>query len=106
MTWKRVFIAAGFVLALVAVAVYGYFDPAGLRHATSAIIVVFALAVVFGVALRLVKAKRGRKIRSALSPLADAAEAYQSLLLGRDTNSQSIEKAIAHDDTDRYSSGQ
>jgi hypothetical protein len=62
--------------------------------------------VVFGVALRLVKAKRGRKIRSALSPLADAAEVYQSLLLGRDTISQSIEMALEHDETDRYSSGQ
>ncbi len=105
MSLKRVLVALGFVMALVAVAVYSYFDQDGLSAAIAVMTLAFTLAVVSGIVIRLIKAKRGTKFRTAFSPVGDAADVYQSFLLGRDSMRQSIDKALRDDETDRFTGG-
>ena len=53
----------------------------------------------------LVRAKRGKKGRAAVSPLVEAAEVYQSLLLGKGTMLQSSAEAAEQIVTDTFTTG-
>lgn len=69
----RVAAVTAVVLAIIAVSASPVLDG---------LVVVFWAAIVLGVLTRGWRAKR-RRVRTALSPVADAADAYQDLLLGR-----------------------
>ncbi len=61
---------------------------------SAGIAVGLTLAVGIGVALRFIRAPKGRRLRSGLGPAAGAAESYQQLLVGREPTSELIEHAF------------
>ncbi|MHA7271070.1 hypothetical protein [Arthrobacter sp. HLT1-20] len=62
-------------------------------------------AVGIGIIIRLIRTPRGTKMRGALGPVADAAETYQQLLIGREPVSESMEKAFPPGPDGRANSG-
>ncbi|WP_026554921.1 hypothetical protein [Arthrobacter sp. 35W] len=101
----KIFIALGCVLPLLAVAVFSHLDAAGTAFLMGCLAYVFWIAIAVGMVARLVGARRGRRVRDAFSPMAGAADAYQSLLLGQPTMALSVQEASHHDTTDRFTSG-
>ncbi len=101
----RVLIALACTLALIAVAVYSYFEADGYRNLIGFGIAVFWLAIAAGMVVKLIRARRGGGIREAFSPAAGAAETYKSLLLGRPTMAESTEEAAQHTITDKFTTG-
>lgn len=63
-----------------------------------------AVAIVAGIAVRLVRAPKGRRLRQGFGPLGDAAEQYQQQLTGREPTAVAIERAFPEHD-DKASSG-
>ena len=51
-------------------------------------------AVVLGMAVRMVRTPRGKKLREALGPVAGAAETYQELLISREPTQELIQHAF------------
>lgn len=76
-------------------------DPAALGGFLA---LVLAAAIVVGVAIRLIRAPKGRRLRQGLGPIGDAAEQYQQLLTGREPTAVVIERAFPEHD-DKGSSG-
>lgn len=99
---KRVLLVGACVILLTGVAAYSFIDPNGMRTVVAGAVMVFVMAVVFGIAVRFAKSKRGNRVRSALSPLVGAAEAYQSMLLGQPTMTETIHDAIRRGSLDIY----
>lgn len=93
------------MLVLIAVAIYSYFEADGYRIIIDVGLVVFCLAITAGIIVKLIRARRGGKIRTAFSSVAGAADTYQSLLLGRPTMEDSAEEIAQHVDTDRFTTG-
>ncbi|MGA7205305.1 MAG: hypothetical protein WBX27_11810 [Specibacter sp.] len=96
---------AGCIVVLGAVAVYSYVDSDGTRTIIAGAFTTLWLAIAAGIVVRLVRARRGTKIRTAFSPVAGAADTYQSLVLGRPTMGESSVEATGHPDADRFTSG-
>lgn len=63
------------------------------------------IAVVLGMAVKMIRAPRGKKLRAGLAPIAGAAETYQELLLGRESTSSAIEHSFPAVPDDKASSG-
>ncbi|WAH98584.1 hypothetical protein [Arthrobacter sp. MMS18-M83] len=101
----KVLIALGCTLALTAVAIYSYFEADGYRNLISFAVVAFWLAIAAGITVKLIRARRGHKIREAFSPVAGAADTYQSLLLGKPTMAESAEEAAQHTTTGKFPTG-
>lgn len=91
----------GSALAALAVAVIVFFlinNPAALGGWLA---LGLGIAVVLGMVMRLVRAPKGKKFREGFAPVANAGEAYQQLLLGREPTEDAIEHSFpaATDDT-------
>lgn len=63
------------------------------------------IAVVLGMAVKMVRAPRGNKLRAGMAPIGAAAETYQELLLGREPTGSAIEHSFPAVPDDKASSG-
>lgn len=102
----KVLIALGCTLALISVAIYSYFEADGYNNLVTAAVDAFWFLIAAGVVIKLIRSRRGRKIREAFAPVAGAADTYQSLLLGQPTAAENTEEAAKHTPTDKFTSGQ
>lgn len=101
----KVLTAIGCVLVLIAVPLYSFMDSEGSRTLIAGVMAAFWVAIMAGMVVKLIRSRRGTKIRSAVSPLLGAADAYQSLLLGRPTMDESTIEAADHVAADKFTSG-
>lgn len=101
----KVLMTIACVLVLIAVPLYSFMDSDGARTLIAGVIAMFWVAIVVGMGVKLIRSRRGTKIRSAVSPLVGAADAYQSLLLGRPTMDESSAEAADHVAADKFTSG-
>ncbi|UKA63036.1 hypothetical protein [Arthrobacter sp. FW306-04-A] len=102
----KVLIALGCTLALIALAIYSHFEADGFGNLISFAVVALWLAIAAGIAVKLIGARHGRKIREAFSPVAGAADTYQPVLLGKPTMAEIAEQAAQHTITDKFPTGQ
>jgi len=72
-------------------------DTTGGTIFASLVIAAFWAVIAGVIIVRLVRARRGSKLRTALAPLAGAAEEYQHLLTGRDGMPASVQIAFAEE---------
>ena len=97
---RRIVLAAIWVAVAVAVAVLFAAVPSAPTRIMGVLLPLFFVTVAAGITVRFVRARKGSRWRNALGPGAGAADAYQQLLLGRDSFSTCIEKSFAVDPTD------
>jgi peptidoglycan/LPS O-acetylase OafA/YrhL len=97
---RRIVLAAIWVAVAVAVAVLFAAVPSAPPRIMGVLLPLFFGAVTAGVIVRFIRARKGSRWRNALGPVAGAADAYQQLLLGRDSVSTCIEKSFAAGPTD------
>ncbi|MDO5751973.1 hypothetical protein, partial [Arthrobacter sp.] len=102
---SKVLMAIACALVLIALPLYSFVDSDGARTLIAGVVAIFWAAIVVGMVVKLIRSRRGTKIRSAVSPLVGAADAYQSLLLGRPTMDESTIEAADHVAADKFTSG-
>ena len=101
----KVLRVVGCIVVLVAVPIFSFVESDGARNVIAGTAAALWIAIALGIVIRLIRARRGNKIRAAFSPVVGAADAYQSLLLGRPTMVESSEVAADHIDADKFTSG-
>ncbi|PXA64079.1 hypothetical protein CVS29_17065 [Arthrobacter psychrochitiniphilus] len=102
---SKVLMVIGCILALVAIAIYSFVESDGARIVVAGASAALWIAIALGIVFRLIRTMRGKKIRTAFSPVVGAADTYQSLLLGRPTTAESSVALTEHINTDKFTSG-
>lgn len=101
----KVLMVVACIAALVAMALYSFVESDAARNVIAGASGALWIAIALGIVIRLIRTKRGNKIRAAFSPVVGAADIYQSLLLGRPTTIESREASNEHINTDKFTSG-
>lgn len=102
---RKVIVAIGFTLTPIGVAVYSYYQDSDSFNLISLGMAAFWIAIAVGILVRLIRAKRGSKIRDAFGPVAAGVDAYQAILLSQPTIDQSTDGGAKNIPTDRSCTG-
>ena len=102
---RKAAIAIGCTLALAGIAIYSYYHDSESQNLIAASIAVFWIAIVLGIIVKLIRVKRGSKVRDAFGPLLGAADAYQSIVLSRPRMDDIKQDEARSTSTDRFTTG-
>lgn len=102
---RGIVVTVAWVAVAIAAAVGLAAAPSATGRVMAVVLPLFFLAMTAGIIVRLVRSRKGSRLRNALGPVAGAADAYQQLLLGRDSFSTCIEKSFSTESGDVTAGG-